>query len=113
MELLNEIEKAFANEDSVTVFATDDNLVELVKTLEENHIYWGGDVSRASIKDILEYSNTHNPPGVNVLQNWPKSGRHSFLFLDATNRVRRHVIEFKSNDCPTIDSNKILEFLDM
>ena len=113
MELINEIKMAFTNKDSVTVFATDDNLVELVRTLEENHIYWGGDASTTSIKDILSYSNRHNPPGVNVLKNWPKSGRHGFFFLDDANHVQHYVIEFKSNDCPTIDSNKILDFLDM
>lgn len=113
MELINKIEKAFANEDSVTVFAADDNLVELVKTLEENHIYWGGQVNRASIKDILLYLNTHSPPGVNVLKNWPKSGQHSFFFLDAVNPEQRHVIEFQNNDCPTINGDKILDFLDM
>ena len=110
MELISEIEKVFENECAVTVFATDDNLVELVRILEKHHIYWGGDSSSASLKDIDSYSYKHNPPGVNIRKNWPKSGRHSFFFLDSANHVTPCMIEFKNNNCLNIEANEILGF---
>ena len=113
MELISEIEKVFENECAVTVLATDGNFIELVRTLEEHHIYWGGDSSSASLEEIYSYSMKHNPPGVNIFKNWDNLGRHNFFFLDATHNVKPRMIEFTSNNCPSIEANVILGFLEV
>lgn len=113
MELIHEIEQAFENECAVTVVATEDNLVELVRTLEEHHIYWGAARSSASLNDIYSYSYKHNPPGVTVHKNWANLGRRSFFFLDATHNVTPCMIEFTSNNYPSIEANVILGFLEV
>lgn len=113
MELINEIEKAFENECAVTVLAADDNLVELVRTLEEHRIYWGGVSSSASLEEIYSYSIKHSPPGVNICKNWDNLGRHSFFFLDASHSVQPRMIEFGSNNYPSIEANEILGFLEV
>lgn len=113
MELIHEIEKVFENECAVTVLATDNNCIELVRTLEEHNIYWGGYSTGASLEDIYSYSMKHNPPGVNIFKNWDHLGRHSFFFLDATHNVKTRMIEFTSNNCPSIEANVILSFLEV